>query len=182
MGLGVMMHSRWIQLTLLWCLGAGMLMCHAASGAGVHEQTQTTLGRQVVLRADAPSYSPANSPRALYVLHCSGCHGLDGSGSISARVPDMRRLGHFLRVPGGREFLVQVPGVMGSGLDDTQVAQVSNWVLDTLAKGSVPARHKPYEANEVARLRQQPLVDVATVRGALASLALQAGWPVAPQP
>ena len=177
-----MMHARWIHSNLLWSLGACMLLCQAASGAGVHEQTQTTLGRQVVLRADAPSHSPANSPRALYVLHCSGCHGLDGSGSISARVPDMRRLGHFLRVPGGREFLVQVPGVMGSGLDDAQVALVSNWVLNTLARGSVPAQHKPYEANEVARLRTQPLVDVATVRATLAFQALQAGWPVAPQP
>ena len=149
---------------------------------GVHEQTQTTLGRQVVMRADAPSRSPTHTPRALYVLHCSGCHGLDGSGSPAARVPDMRQLGHFLRVPGGREFLIQVPGVMGSGLDDAQVAQVSNWVLETLAVGSVPPGHRPYMAAEITRLRQRALVDVSATRAGLARQALQLGWPVSAQP
>jgi hypothetical protein len=94
----------------------------------------------------------------------------------------MRRLGNFLRVPGGREFLVQVPGVMGSGLDDAQVAVVSNWVLDTLASDSIPTGHRPYEAREIARLRQQPLVDVGRVRAALARQAQQGGWPVVAQP
>jgi len=154
----------------------------AAPPAAVHGQTQTTLGRQVVLRADAPSVSPAQGPRALYVLHCAGCHGQDGSGSASARVPDMRQVGHFLRVPGGREFLIQVPGVMGSGLDDAQVAQVSNWVLATLAADSIPIPHRPYEEAEVARLRRQALVDVGATRALLAQQALQMGWSVAPAP
>ena len=161
-------------------LGALALTCHAAPPAPVHGQTQTTLGRQVVLRADAPSVSPVHGARALYVLHCAGCHGQDGSGSPSARVPDMRQVGRFLRVPGGREFLIQVPGVMGSGLDDTQVAQVSNWVLATLATDSVPAQHRPYEAAEVARLRRQSLVDVGAARAGLVEQAKQIGWPVAP--
>ena len=165
-----------------WLVASGTMVSASAPGAGVHEQTQTTLGRQVVLRADAPSTSPASSPRALYVLHCSGCHGQDGSGSPSARVPDMRRLGNFLRVPGGREFLVQVPGVMGSGLDDAQVAVVSNWVLDTWAADSIPPGHRPYDAREIARLRLQPLVDVGVTRAALAQRAQQAGWPVSTQP
>ncbi len=146
----------------------------------VHGQTQTTLGRQVVLRADAPSVSPVHSARALYVLHCAGCHGLDGSGAAAARVPDMRQVGRFLRVPGGREFLIQVPGVMGSGLDDAQVAQVSNWLLAHLATDSVPSPHRPYEAAEVARLRRQALVDVGAARAALAQQAAERGWPVAP--
>ncbi len=161
-------------------LSALALAVPATPALAVHGQTQTTLGRQVVLRADAPSVSPVHSARALYVLHCAGCHGLDGSGAAAARVPDMRQAGRFLRVPGGREFLIQVPGVMGSGLDDAQVAQVSNWLLATLARDSVPTGHRPYEAEEVRRWRQQPLLDVATVRAALAQQARQQGWPVAP--
>ena len=154
--------------------------CMAAAPVAVHGQTQTTLGRQVVLRADAPSVSPAHGPRALYVLHCAGCHGLDGRGSTSARVPDMRQVGRFLRVPGGRQFLIQVPGVMGSGLDDAQVAQVSNWVLTVLAADSVPPQHRPYDAEEVGRLRRQVMVDVGAVRADLARQAQQLGWPVSP--
>jgi mono/diheme cytochrome c family protein len=161
-------------------LGALALASAAAPPAAVHGQTQTTLGRQVVLRADAPPVSPVQGARALYVLHCAGCHGQDGSGSPSARVPDMRQVGRFLRVPGGREFLIQVPGVMGSGLDDVQVAQVSNWVLANLAADSVPTPYRPYEAAEIARLRRQALVDVGARRAALAQQAAEQGWPVAP--
>lgn len=164
----------WRALGLAWA-GLSALPC-----AAVHGQTQTTLGRQVVLRADAPSVSPAHSARALYALHCAGCHGQDGGGSVSARVPDMRQVGRFLRVPGGREFLIQVPGVMGSGLSDAQVAQVSNWVLMNLATASVPPQHRPYEAAEVARLRREALLDVGAVRANLAHQAAQLGWPVAP--
>lgn len=174
------MHGRPIRQGVLAVLCAGVLGALAAPAGAVHGHTQTTLGRQVVLRADAPSVSPAQSARALYVLHCAGCHGQDGSGSPSARVPDMRQVGRFLRVPGGREFLIQVPGVMGSGLDDAQVAQVSNWFLSTLAADSVPANHRPYEAAEIARLRREALVDVGAVRAGLAQRARQLGWPVAP--
>ncbi|HEX5632439.1 MAG TPA: hypothetical protein VFX50_04395, partial [Gemmatimonadales bacterium] len=98
---------------------------------------------------------------------CAGCHGIDGAGSRAGQVPDMRRLGRFLELEGGREFLVKVPGVMGSGLSDRQVAEVTNWVLATLAAGSVPAGHRPYDAAEVAQARTDPLVDVAAARARL---------------
>lgn len=174
---GVVTCVAWAEVTANTTTSAT-----TSATSGVHTQVQTTLGRQVVLRSDAPSLSPAQSPRALYVLHCAGCHGQDGSGSFSARVPDVRAVGHFLRVPGGREFLIQVPGVMASGLDDAQVAAVSNWLLTQLAAASLPPQHRPYDAAEIARLRQQPLVDVAATRSALAQHAAQLGWPVAVAP
>lgn len=135
-----------------------LLLCPAAQAEG--------MGRQVVPQAATPAV-PSSSTRSLFVLRCAGCHGMDGSGSKLGLVPDMRRLGNFLRLEGGREFLIQVPGVMGSGLDDAQVAAVSNWLLATVAKDSVPAEHKPYTAEEIARLRAKPLVDVAAARQAL---------------
>lgn len=148
----------------------------------VHGNTATLLGRQVVLHANAPSISPAHSARALYVLHCAGCHSLDGSGSVSARVPDMRQLGLFLRVPGGREFLIQVPGVMGSGLTDTQVAEVTNWVLFSIAKDSLPLHHRDFDAVEVRQARRNPLVDVAATRALLVKRAQQLGLQLAQTP
>ena len=124
----------------------------------------TTLGRQVSARADAPAVAATTSVRSLYIVHCAGCHGRDGAGSTLGRVPDMRRLGQFLRLDGGREFVIKVPGVMGSGLSDREVAAVTNWVLGTLAPDSVPAGHAPYQAAEVQRARETPLVDVAAAR------------------
>lgn len=124
----------------------------------------TVTGRQVPARADAPPVSVTSSVRSTYVVHCAGCHGIDGSGSRLGQVPDMRRLGRFLRLQGGREFIVGVPGVMGSGLSDADVAAVTNWVLATIAPGSAPEGTPPYDAAEVKRVRARPLVDVAAAR------------------
>lgn len=124
----------------------------------------TVTGRQVPARPDAPSVSPTSSVRATYVVHCAGCHGLDGAGSKLGQVPDMRRLGDFLRLPGGREFIVSVPGVMGSGLNDADVAAVTNYVLASIAPGSAPPGTPPYSTEEITRARARPLVDVAAQR------------------
>ena len=160
----------------------GSFMGPATHAHEVHGNTATTLGRQVVQRANAPSISPAHSTRALYVLHCAGCHSLDGSGSASARVPDMRQLGQFLRVPGGREFLLQVPGVMGSGLNDEQIAQVTNWVLSSIASASIPSQHRDFDASEVSQARRTPLVDVAATRAVLVRRAQGLGLHIAQTP
>lgn len=167
-------------LTLL----AGALVGTLAwAGGGVHGDTQTVTGRQIVLRPDAPAVAPVQGgARSLYVLHCAGCHGMDASGSALGRVPDMRRVGDFLHLPGGREFIVKVPGVMGSGLDDAQVAAVTNWVLATLAAPSQPPGHRPYDAAEIQQARASPLLDVAAERYRLVSEARQRGLQLATAP
>lgn len=144
--------------------GTGLV---GAMAAGEPAPKSMVLGTMVAARAEAPSTIASTKPRSLYVLHCAGCHGVDGAGSTSGRVPDMRRLGDWLRVPGGREFIVSVPGVMGSGLDDTQVAAVTNWFLATIAPASLPPQHVPFVAAEIARARAQPLVDVDGARARL---------------
>jgi mono/diheme cytochrome c family protein len=131
-------------------LAAWLVLAIAGSAAAQMSVT----GKQVPARADAPSVTIVHSARAAYVAHCAGCHGMDGSGSQLGRVPDMRQLGQFLLLDGGREFLIKVPGVMGSGLSDHEVAQVSNWVLATLAAGTLPPGSRPYDSHEVARARQ----------------------------
>ena len=151
---------------------SGLLATGSAAALGPQH---TVLGRQVPARADAPSVAATTHARARWVLHCAGCHGVDGAGSALGRVPDLRRLGAFLQVPGGREFVIKVPGVMGSGLDDAQVAEVTNWLLATLARASVPADHQPFSAAEVARARAQPLIDVAAERQRLLQRAVAIG-------
>lgn len=131
-----------------------------------------SLGKQATPRANAESVAITTSVRSLYVAHCAGCHGMDGSGSRIGNVPDIRRLGQFLRLDGGREFVVSVPGVMGSGLSDQQVADVTNWVLGGMAKASLPEGHQLYSAAEVKQARAVPLLDVAAARARLKEQAL----------
>lgn len=145
------------------------------SAALAQDAVVTTLGRQVLARPDAPVVAATSNARAAYMLHCSGCHGLDGSGLPASYVPGLQRLGDFLRVPGGRDFVVKVPGVMNSGLDDTQVAEVTNWLLATIARDSTPRNHAPYEAADIARVRAAPLPDVMAERARLQALARQQG-------
>jgi mono/diheme cytochrome c family protein len=144
------------------CLLASAALAAFAALPAAAQMTVT--GRQVPARADAPPVGATSSVRSTFVVRCAGCHGMDGSGSMLGNVPDMRRLGQFLRLPGGREFIVSVPGVMGSGLSDADVAAVTNWVLATIAPGSAPEGTRPYDAEEVRRARARPLVDVAAAR------------------
>jgi mono/diheme cytochrome c family protein len=158
--------------TRLLCLAVGLSVGLAAlANPPVHRSQHTVTGQQIVLRADAPSLSPVTGARGLYVLHCAGCHGLDGQGAYSARVPDLRRMGHFLRLPGGRDFLTRVPGVLGSGLDDAQVAQVLNWMLDGMARATRPADTPLFTALEIDQARASPLADVMAQRRRLVALA-----------
>jgi cytochrome c553 len=117
----------------------------------------------------APTWAAdAGSPRLNFMLHCSGCHGQDGSGSPGAGVPNMRgALGHFLKAEGGREFLIQVPGTAHSALSNGEVAELMNWILRTFSKNEVPANTAPYTMPEVAQLRASPLADVPGVRAGI---------------
>lgn len=150
---------------------AGLLACAAQAAVA----QATVIGKQARIAAHAESVTRTSSVRSQFVLHCAGCHGLDASGSVVGNVPDMRRLGRFLRVDGGREFVIKVPGVMGSGLSDQQVAEVTNWVLSTLAADSVPPAHTTYTADEVRRARAAPLLDVAATRTQLVERARAQG-------
>ena len=153
----------------------GLAVAAATGPAGAAPVQDTVLGRQVPARADAPAGAATTQSRTTFVLHCGGCHRADGSGVPAAYVPDLRRVGAFLQVEGGRDFVVKVPGVMGSGLDDRQVAELMNWLLATLARDGVPPDHRPFDAAEVARARARPLLDVAAERQRLVQRAQARG-------
>ena len=99
-----------------------------------------------------------------YALHCQGCHLPDGSGTLG-KVPALKaEVGRFLQVPGGREFLVQVPGTSQSALADAEVAAVLNWILHTFSPDELPSDFVPYSTAEITRLRRPPLANVSAVR------------------
>lgn len=112
-----------------------------------------------------------------YARYCSGCHGSDGAGRPSKGVPDMRGvLGHFLRVSGGREFIVRVPGVSYTPLADADVAALMNWLLAGIAQPSLPPGTAPYTAEEVARLRSTRMADIPGTRAELVQRLHAAGY------
>ena len=73
-------------------------------------------------------------------------------------------MGDFLHVPGGREYLVEVPGVAASALSDAEIAQVLNWLLVTFNKAETPPDFKPYTAAEVAKYRPHQLIKITETR------------------
>jgi len=116
----------------------------------------------LAVQADGPY-----SPRVDYILHCQGCHLPDGAGT-PGKVPALKHaVGKFLDVPGGREFLIQVPGTAQSTLSDAEVAAVLNWILHNFSEDELPADFVPYSTAEVTRFRRHPLTDVSAVRAEL---------------
>lgn len=115
--------------------------------------------------------------RQHYVLNCAGCHQFDGSGSRAHEIPNMRgAVGHFLRLPEGRAFLVKVPGTSNSRLTDAEIATMLNWLVEEFSRAEVPPDFKPYTPDEVTRLRQHPLDDVASTRAAIVARLAAMGY------
>ena len=109
----------------------------------------------------------AERAKTNYMLNCQGCHLADGSG-LPGSVPSMRSfLGSFLSVPGGRDFLVQVPGSANSPLSDADLAELLNWILTTMSGEQTASDFKFYTEAEVRQTRRHVLVDVAEVRSGL---------------
>ena len=98
--------------------------------------------------------------RQNYILNCQGCHLPDGSGS-KGNVPKMNDfVGYFLHVPGGREFIVQVPGAASAPISDRELADVMNWMLLNFSRNELPDPFEPYSAEEIGKLREEPLIDI----------------------
>jgi len=104
------------------------------------------------------------SPAELYTLNCWGCHKPRAEG-IPGTVPRLAdSMADFLRVPGGREYLVEVPGVAASALSNAEIAEVLNWLLITFNKAEMPAEFKPYTSAEIAKYRPHQLIRITETR------------------
>lgn len=115
----------------------------------------------------------------LYVLHCSGCHVRDGSGSADGRIPRLAGVvGHFEKLPEGRKFILQVPGVMNSGLKDDDVAALMNWLVRNLAGDSLAGPFTPYTPAEVANARTGRPKDIFAARRAITTKLKAQGYEI----
>ncbi len=113
-----------------------------------------------------------------YVLQCSGCHGAGGHGVPDAGIPDLANAGGYVVLPEGRAYLVQVPGISQSRMDDAAAARMLNYVLARFSAARLPVGFVPYAAAEVARLRADAASDAETRRArVLAALAAQGAVP-----
>jgi hypothetical protein len=114
---------------------------------------------------------PTPPAQANYMLNCMGCHVADGSGA-PGKVPSLRdTLVPLAMSPGGRRYLVQVPGASQSALSDLELAQLLGWMVRNLSARSVPPDFADFTASEVARYRRYPLVDVRGTRARLLAAA-----------
>ena len=92
-----------------------------------------------------------------WTLNCQGCHRTDGSGSLETAPALSGMVARFTQVPGGREYLVRVPGVATAPLSDTDLAQLLNWTLWRFDAGHLRGDFKAYSAQEIRVLRARPL-------------------------
>lgn len=107
--------------------------------------------------------NPAHS-RMMYMLHCQGCHLPDGSGAVD-RVPNMKNyLGNFLKIEGGRAFLVQVPGSANAPLNNADLAQLLNWMLANFSPELLAQDWPVFTEQEVSNLRPGVLTEVVEHR------------------
>ena len=112
-----------------------------------------------IVSAEAePALPLLTTPQSDYVEHCSGCHGMQGN-SAPAPIPVLRdRVGYFLCTREGRDYLIRLPNVAYSAIDDNQeLADMMNFVVFGLGGNSAPRTAKPFTAAEVARLRRDAL-------------------------
>lgn len=119
-------------------------------------------------KADDNPGSPANTAaRFDYLLHCSGCHRPDGTGS-APDVPSLRgAAGSLVATPEGRAYIARVPEVAQSPLDDDDLARLLNWVLREFNAATLPERFRPLDGDEVGAARARILTDPIRARAAI---------------
>lgn len=146
----------------------------AAARQRTRGRISATLPMALLLCA-LPVLVTAKDPESLYRMECQGCHLSDGGGGLDSIPALTNHVARFLDVPGGREYLLQVPGVALSPLSDQELADVLNWMLQTFGPPGPVSRNAPYTVEEIARWRKQPLADVAKRRAELVLLMQQPG-------
>jgi len=107
------------------------------------------------------------NPTNIYVLHCMGCHGVDGSGSRAGGIPNLNLVKTFTSDTEGRTYLMQVPGIAYSSLSNKEVAAVLNYAIERWGQPNVPFNKFTFE--EVAYLRALDIADIVSYRRNLAA-------------
>lgn len=110
--------------------------------------------------------SAGHSASSNFVQYCSGCHGQDGGGGgVNSGVPDFRNfVGAFAGDDGGRTYVLHVPGVVNTSLDDAEIAAVINYLMRTWGGTSLPVDFVEFTADEVSTRRARTVPDVVALR------------------
>lgn len=115
------------------------------------------------------------SARTLYLLRCSGCHGITGAGSKPGRVPGLAGIDRILLHEEGRLYLANVPGIENSGLSDGETARLLNWMVQTWGEDPAANAGPPLTSAEVGRLKTTPVDDLVALRSRIAAELLGRG-------
>jgi hypothetical protein len=138
----------------------------------------------VLLAATAGSaLAERRSPNFNYALHCLGCHTYEGISPPRGRIPALKDVvGHFTRIAEGRRYLVNVPGIVNSGLSVEETAAILNWMVETYGGASRPGDFRRFDAREVAELRARRPHDVMKLRAEVQLLLSKQGFEIGVYP
>lgn len=114
---------------------------------------------------------PANYPGSMdqaqtdYVEHCGGCHGIKGNAA-PADLPNLQgRVGWFMCLPEGRDYLMRLPNIARSRItDNEQLADLMNFMVFGLGGKSTPAGARPFAPAEVAEGRTRAFTSVSLIK------------------
>lgn len=99
------------------------------------------------------------SPKTDYMIHCMGCHAMNGQG-MPPEVPAFdSTLGDIVGKPGGRAYLIQVPGASQSHLTDERLANVLTWLLRQYVGDDLPPDFQDISTLEVNQFRPVTLTN-----------------------
>lgn len=121
------------------------------------------------------------SPKVGYMLYCSGCHGMDGTGSAAGGIPPFGNVvGSFTGTKDGRLYMANVPGVVGANVSPGLTASILNYVVDTYAGTSRNPAARRFDSTEVAELWAHRPDDVISLRRVLVQQYRHDNLPVPP--
>lgn len=130
-----------------------------------------------------PAAARAEQPNYNYALHCTGCHTAEGVSPPLGRVPPLKDVvGHFARTEETRIYIVNVPGIVNSGLNAEDTAALLNWVVEVFGGASTPDTWKHFDATEVAALRAKAPPDIMAYRKEVEDRLNAAGFSVGSYP
>lgn len=141
--------------------------------------TRFLLTAALSLLLSPPAIAAGNgAARSDYILHCSGCHTMNGQGTVSGGIPAFPdSIEHIAGLDDGRTYMVHVPGVISNNLTDAEIADVLNYILDQWGDGE-----NHFSPAEVTRRRAERIGDVVVYRRSLVRQLRAAGTELAEYP
>lgn len=126
----------------------------------------------------APAFASERPARTNYILHCAGCHGMQGLGTLEGGIPPFPdSIGHIVSADIGRTYVMHVPGVISTDMSDAEIAAVMNYIIDEWSDGG-----PLFTAEEVTRRRALTVGDVVAFRREVVAELRKSGIEIADYP